>query len=87
MSPSPIRPGNVAGRAGAFSGRHWKRATFGWLAFAIAAVMLGGSVGAKSLSDSEMASGEAARAERILASAGFNRPAMESVLIRAATIR
>jgi uncharacterized membrane protein YdfJ with MMPL/SSD domain len=82
MSPSPIRPGNVAGRAGAFSAGHWKRATLGWLAFAIAAVTLGGSVGAKSLSDSEMASGEAAKAERILASAGFNTPATESVLIQ-----
>ena len=41
MSPSPIRPGNVAGRAGAFSAGHWKRATFGWLAFAIAARFFG----------------------------------------------
>ena len=73
---------NVAGRAGAWSARRWKRATFGWLAFALAAVILGGAVGANLLTDSQMASGETAHAERMLASAGFNTPATESVLIQ-----
>ncbi|MBD0283615.1 MAG: MMPL family transporter [Thermoleophilaceae bacterium] len=73
---------NLAARAGAFSALHWKRAAFGWLAFAIAAVLLGGAVGGRSLSESEMASGEAAKAERILDSAGFTEPATESVLIQ-----
>jgi RND superfamily putative drug exporter len=82
MSPSAIRPGNIAGRAGAFSARCWKRATLAWLAFAIAAVVLGVAVGARSLTDSDMASGEAAKAERMLASAGFKTPATESVLIQ-----
>src|SRR6266540_5624574 len=58
---------NIAGRAGAFSARRWKRATIGWLLFAIAAVVLGSAVGAKSMSDSDMASGETAKAERMLA--------------------
>jgi uncharacterized membrane protein YdfJ with MMPL/SSD domain len=80
---SPEQPDtNIAGRAGAFSAMRWKRATFGWLGFAIAAVVLGAAVGAKSLTDSEMASGETAKAERILASAGFKTPARESVLIQ-----
>jgi uncharacterized membrane protein YdfJ with MMPL/SSD domain len=82
MTTSRDSAGNVAGRAGAFSARHWKRATFGWLAFALAAVVLGAAVGVNSLTDSQMASGEAARAERMLASAGFQKPATESVLIQ-----
>jgi uncharacterized membrane protein YdfJ with MMPL/SSD domain len=82
MTRSTEHPSNVAGRAGAWSARRWKRATFGWLAFAIAAVILGGAVGANFLTDSQMASGEAAKAERMLASAGFKKPATESVLIQ-----
>src|SRR5262245_15756422 len=73
---------NIAGRAGAFSAARWKRATFGWLAFAIAAAVLGTAVGANQLTDSQMASGETAKAERILADAGFKTPATESVLIQ-----
>jgi uncharacterized membrane protein YdfJ with MMPL/SSD domain len=82
MTTPPRRCENVAGRAGAWSSRHWKRATFGWLAFAFAAVILGGAVGAKELTDSQMASGETAKAERMLASAGFKKPATESILIQ-----
>jgi uncharacterized membrane protein YdfJ with MMPL/SSD domain len=82
MTTPPEHATNVAGRAGAWSARRWKRATFGWLAFALAAVILGGTVGANVLTDSQMASGETARAERMLASAGFNTPATESVLIQ-----
>jgi RND superfamily putative drug exporter len=75
-------PKNIAGRAGAFSAAHWKRATLGWLAFAIAAAVLGAGVGANQLTDSQMASGETAKAERILADAGFKTPATESVLVQ-----
>ncbi len=79
---TPPPPRNIAGRAGALSAARWKRATIGWLLFAIAAIVLGGAVGAKTLSDSEMASGETAKAERMLASGGFKKPATESVLIQ-----
>jgi len=79
-APDPTR--NIAGRAGAFSAMRWKRATIGWLLFAIAAVVLGTAVGATRLSDSEMASGETAKAEQMLAAGGFKKPATESVLIQ-----
>lgn len=36
---------NLAGRAGAWSAAHWKRALFGWLVFAIAAMAVGSVVG------------------------------------------
>ncbi len=73
---------NLALRAGAWSAGHWKRAAFGWLLFAVTAMVLGSAVGAKRMADVDSASGEAATAERILASAGFARPATESVLVQ-----
>jgi uncharacterized membrane protein YdfJ with MMPL/SSD domain len=82
MTATPDSPRNIAGRAGAFSAARWKRATLGWLAFAIAAAVLGAAVGANQLTDSQMASGETAKADRMLADAGFKTPATESVLIQ-----
>ena len=76
------RPEPAAGAA-----RHWKRATFGWLAFTVVAILLGGWVGAQSMSDEDAASGEAAVAEHILSGAGFRTPATESVLVQSADVR
>jgi uncharacterized membrane protein YdfJ with MMPL/SSD domain len=82
------RPGtNLAARAGGWSARHWKRAAFGWLAFAAAAILVGGWIGAKPMADADAASGEAQRAEHILAGAGFATPATESVLIQNPHVR
>jgi RND superfamily putative drug exporter len=80
-----MRNGNLAGRAGRWSAAHWKTATFGWLAFALAAVVLGSAAGVVELADSETASGETARAERMLEEAGFQTPMTESVLIQSRT--
>ena len=77
---------NLAGRAARWSAAHWKRATFGWLLFAAAAIVLGTAVGTKSISQANQATGESKQAERILASAGFKRPATESVLIQSKTL-
>jgi uncharacterized membrane protein YdfJ with MMPL/SSD domain len=76
---------NLAGRAGRWSAAHWKTAAFGWLAFAVVAVVVGTAVGTVKLTDAEYASGQAARAESILAGAGFNVPATESVLVQSRT--
>src|SRR5690349_21420065 len=75
-------PMNLAARAGRWSAANWKKAFFGWLAFAVAALAIGMLAGHKQMSDSEGAAGEAARAERILEHAGFQAPATESVLIQ-----
>ena len=72
---------NLAGRAGRWSAAHWKTATFGWIAFAIACVVLGSMVGVVKLTDAEYSSGQAAEAESMLQQAGFNTPATESVLV------
>jgi uncharacterized membrane protein YdfJ with MMPL/SSD domain len=75
---------NLAARAGRWSAAHWKTATFGWLVLVAAAVALGTAVGTKSLTDAEASNGETARAEAILATAGFPDVASESVIVQSA---
>ena len=75
---------NVAARAGRWSASHWKTATFGWIAFVVAAVVLGGVVGTKQLTDADALPGESGRASKIL-DEGFPRPATESVLVQSRT--
>jgi uncharacterized membrane protein YdfJ with MMPL/SSD domain len=73
---------NIAGRMGRWSGAHWKTATFGWLAFVAAALVLGQMVGSRPLTNAEQAQDGSARAETILARAGFEPPATEAVLVQ-----
>jgi uncharacterized membrane protein YdfJ with MMPL/SSD domain len=74
---------NITARAARWSTAHWKTATLVWLVFVVAAVVLGGMAGKKSLSDAESSTGETARAETMLAKAGFDTPTSESVLVQA----
>jgi uncharacterized membrane protein YdfJ with MMPL/SSD domain len=69
MSPLK-RSNNLAARMGRWSASHWKTAVFGWLAFVIASVVVGGAVGTKYLDESDNAVGEAGRATAII-EAGF----------------
>src|SRR5579884_3459985 len=73
---------NLAGRIGRWSAAHWKRAAFGWLALALIAALAGGAIPVKKLKDSDIANGEAARAQRILEQGRFDVPATESVLVQ-----
>jgi RND superfamily putative drug exporter len=75
------RSTNVAARMGRWSARHRKTAIFGWLAFVVAAVVLGGALGTKQLTDDETLPGESGRAARILDD-GFEQPAGETVLVQ-----
>jgi uncharacterized membrane protein YdfJ with MMPL/SSD domain len=76
------RSNNIAARMGRWSARHWKTATFGWLAFVVVALLLGSQVGTKSLSDADSMTGESAKAQRILDRAGFDQPDSELVLVQ-----
>src|ERR671934_238777 len=76
---------NLAARAGRWSAAHWKTAVAVWVAFVVVAIAVGTSVGTHKLSLSEQSTGETARAEQILASAGFKTPASEAVLVRSRT--
>jgi uncharacterized membrane protein YdfJ with MMPL/SSD domain len=73
---------NLAGRAGRWSAEHWKRALFGWLVFAVAAMLVGSVAGHVQMKDSDYASGEAATALGMLERAGLTQPATENVLIQ-----
>src|SRR4051812_2230835 len=77
---------NLAGRAGRWSAAHWKTAAFGWLAFAVAAVAVGGAVGAKQMKSWAITNGDSRRAEQILDQASFKTPARESVLIQSKSL-
>jgi uncharacterized membrane protein YdfJ with MMPL/SSD domain len=72
---------NLAARAGRWSAQHRKKAIFGWLAFVILAVFIGGSVGTKTLSDSDNGIGESGRADKAVAS-HFPDKSGESVLVQ-----
>src|SRR5918994_674737 len=76
---------NLAARAGRWSAAHWKTATFGWVAFVLVAIVLGGVVGTKSLSDNEGVPGESGRMEKIL-DESFQRLAGGTVLIQSDTL-
>src|SRR5262245_59255279 len=78
MSPSPR---NLTARAGRWSAQHRKKAIFGWLAFVIAAVFIGGSVGTKTLGDSDVGTGESGRADKAI-SHHFPDKGSESVLVQ-----
>jgi uncharacterized membrane protein YdfJ with MMPL/SSD domain len=77
---TPTRPDNVAARMGRWSADHWKTATFGWLAFVVVAVFLGGAIGTKFIDPNTPGPGESGRMDKIL-DEGFKQPAGESVFI------
>ena len=49
---------NLAARMGRWSAQHRKKAIFGWLAFVVAALVIGGAVGTKTLDDEDTGVGE-----------------------------
>jgi hypothetical protein len=59
---------NFAARAGRWSAVSAK-AIVGWLVFVVLAVVVGGSVGTKSLEDEDSGVGESREADRVLADA------------------
>ena len=72
---------NLAARAGRWSAQHRKKAILGWLAFVILAVFIGGSVGTKTLTDSDYGIGESGRADKAAAN-HFPDKSAESVLVQ-----
>ncbi len=87
---SPLKhSNNLAARMGRWSANHWKTAVFGWLAFVVASVVIGGAVGTKYLKDNDVAVGEAGKATKII-DAGFPQSADEQgeiVLIQSKTLK
>jgi RND superfamily putative drug exporter len=77
---------NLAARAGRWSAAHWKTATFGWIALVAITAILGTAVGTNKLTEDQQGTGETATAQKMLADAGFQRPASESVLIQSKSV-
>ena len=80
MSPLK-RSNNFAARMGRWSARHRKIAIFGWLAFVVAAVVIGGAIGTKTLDPETSGPGEAGRAAQIMHDEFPSAP-RESVLVQ-----
>src|SRR3954447_18666187 len=72
---------NLAARMAVWSGRHRKKAFWGWLAFVVVVLMAGNMVGTTQISDVDQFSGESHKAEVALQDAGL-RPVKESVFIQ-----
>jgi uncharacterized membrane protein YdfJ with MMPL/SSD domain len=72
---------NIAARAARWSTAHRKVAIFGWLAFVVLSVFVGGAVGMKELTNSEAMPGEAGRAETAIERSDLE-PNAEEVLIQ-----
>jgi uncharacterized membrane protein YdfJ with MMPL/SSD domain len=74
-------PRGIASRAGVWSARHRKLAIWGWLAFVVLAVFIGGAVGTKTLEHADGSVGESGRADQAIADAAPEY-AQEMVLIQ-----
>jgi uncharacterized membrane protein YdfJ with MMPL/SSD domain len=82
MSPLE-RSNNIAARMGRWSASHWKTAVFGWLAFVVAALLIGSVVGTKQIEQEDASVGQSHKADKILQK-GFPQadPQTEIVLIQ-----
>ena len=78
---STTKSNNLAARMGRWSADHWKKATFGWLAFVLVVFGLGGMAGTVTIDSNEPGPGESGRMEKIL-DEGFKQPAGENVFIQ-----
>jgi RND superfamily putative drug exporter len=72
---------NLAGRMAIWSGRHRKKAFWGWLAFVVVVFMAGNAIGTTQISDVDQFSGESHKAEVALRDAGL-RPVKEVVFLQ-----
>jgi RND superfamily putative drug exporter len=72
---------NFAARAGRWSAQHRKKAILSWLAFVIAATVIGGALGTKTFVWQDNGPGEAGRADKTIYHS-FPKHASESVLVQ-----
>src|SRR6478672_9803750 len=72
---------NIAARMGRWSASHWKTAVFGWLVFAVGALMVGQSLGTRQLDPQKAGSGESGHVQAVLADE-WKQPPSEVVLVQ-----
>jgi uncharacterized membrane protein YdfJ with MMPL/SSD domain len=86
MSPL-TKSNNLAARMGRWSANHWKTAVFGWLAFVVAALMVGQMIGTKQIDQNDANVGQSHRADHLLRDAGFQAdPQTEIVLVQSKSL-
>src|SRR4051812_33929530 len=79
--PAPFSQHNLAARMAIWSGRHRKKAIWGWLAFVLLVFAAGSAIGTTNISEVDQFSGESHRAEVALHNAGM-RPVEEVVFFQ-----
>jgi uncharacterized membrane protein YdfJ with MMPL/SSD domain len=72
---------NYAAEVGRWSATHRRKAILGWLAFVLAAFMIGGAIGQRHLTQPEMGNGQSGQALRAYSDA-FPKQATEQVLVQ-----
>src|SRR4051812_36240029 len=80
-TPSSKHSHHYAARIAAWSGRHRKKAIWGWLGFVVVVFALGSAAGTSNISEVDQFSGESHRAEKALDRAGM-RPVEEVVFVQ-----
>jgi RND superfamily putative drug exporter len=85
MTSNGLQIKGIAARAGHWSATHRKKAIGLWLALVVLALIGGGAVGQRSLTDAESNVGESKAAEMTLDKKGPKDPATESVLVQSKT--
>src|SRR5687768_5026642 len=73
----------IAQRAARWSANHRKAAILGWIAFVVAAMFIGNSIGTKTIADEDSGNGESRVADQVIADSGFPEDASEQVLVQA----
>ncbi|HEX5592717.1 MAG TPA: MMPL family transporter [Solirubrobacterales bacterium] len=92
VSPNPTERNlmdakrNIAARAARWSAAHRKIAIFGWIAFVVASVVLGGAIGTKQLTNAEAGAGDSGKAELALEKAGLT-PNDEMVMVQSQKLK
>src|SRR3954462_2710520 len=84
--PAPSSQHNLAARMALWSGRHRKKAIWGWLAFVLVVFAAGSAMGTTNISEVDQYSGESHRAEVALHNAGM-RPVEEVVYFQSNRLR
>src|SRR3954464_2367447 len=90
--PRPVNPGSAPGngikglaaRAGRWSAQHRKKAIWGWLGFALIALMVGSMLGTQTQEEAQSGVGESGNAERTIDDA-FPKHAVEQVLVQSSS--
>jgi RND superfamily putative drug exporter len=77
-----MHEGNIISRAARWSAAHRKTAIFGWLAFVVASIVIGGAVGQNKMTDADQYPRESGRAQHALQDARME-PNTEMVLVQA----